>query len=207
MTRHRNGSVLREHIAQEAARILVESGSRNFLQAKRKAAQRLGVEGDRGLPGNDEVERALHDYQRLFHGERHHQDLQHLRETALQAMGLLARFSPRLVGAVLEGTADRHSEVNLHLFAEAVEEVGLFLLEQGIPAELMDRRLRDARGRQVMQPEYRFLAGDVPVGLTVFVGPGERHAPLSPVDGRPMRRVNREQLLALLGESRPGPGD
>ncbi len=205
MARHRNGNAgaLREHIAREAARILVESGSRNFLQAKRKAAQRLGVEGERGLPGNDEVERALYEYQRLFHPDRHDADLRRLRETGLQAMRLLERFSPRLVGAVLEGTADRYSEVNLHLFADAVEEVGLFLMDQGIPAELMDRRLRDARGRQVQQPEYRFMAGDVPVGLTVFVGPGERQSPLSPVDGRPMRRASLAQVSALLGEARP----
>ncbi len=133
---------VRQHIAREAARILAESGSRNFLQAKRKAAQQLGVSDARNLPGNEEVEQALVDYQRLFRAHVQPKHLRRLRETAVQGMRFLEHFGPRLVGPVLEGTADEHSEVTLHLFADQVEQVGAFLLEQGIPSELGDRRLR-----------------------------------------------------------------
>ena len=80
------------------------------------------------------------------------------------------RFSPRLVGPVLDGTADQHSEVNLHLFADPVEMVGHFLMEQHIPHELGERRLRMPSGDQARLPEYRFLAGDVAMALTVFSG-------------------------------------
>jgi len=34
-------------------------------------------------------------------------------------MRYLREFEPRLVGAVLSGTATEHSEVQLHLFADA----------------------------------------------------------------------------------------
>src|SRR5262249_30611619 len=61
---------------------------------------------------------------------------------ALSAMRYLREFSPRLVGAVLSGTATLHSEVQLHLFAERAESVTLKLLDEGIPHEVTERRLR-----------------------------------------------------------------
>ena len=189
---------LRQRIAQEAARWLAASGSRNFLQAKRKAAEQLGVSDARHLPSNLEVEEALAAYQRLFRGERQAGELQRLRVAAVEAIRFLSDFAPRLVGPVLEGTADAFSEVNLHLFADSVEEVGHFLRERGIPAALGDRRLRVAGEVYVNQPEYRFLAGGVPVALTVFDHGALRQAPLSPVDGRPMRRASLAEVERLL---------
>ena len=193
---------LRQRIAQEAARVMAQSGNRNFLQAKRKAAEQLGISDARHLPSNREVEDALAAYQRLFQAERQAGELQRLRRTATEAMRFLADFAPRLVGPVLEGTADAYSEVNLHLFSDSIEEVGHFLRERGIPAVLSERRLRLALETYFSQPEYRFVAGGVPVALTVFDGPSGRHAPLSPVDGRPMRRAALAEVERLLSPGR-----
>ena len=189
---------VRQHIAREAARIMAQTGSRNFLQAKRKAADKLGVADARHLPGNHEVEEALADYQRLFLSHVQPAHVRRLRRAAAEAMSFLESFAPRLVGPVLEGTADQHSEVNLHLFADPVEQVGVFLLEQGIPSKLSERRLRMPSGQYNRFPEFRFLAGDVPMALTVFTGPGARQPPLSPVTGRPMRRASVSEVEALL---------
>ncbi len=192
------GLQVRQHIALEAARIMAQSGSRNFLQAKRKAAEKLGVADARNLPGNHEVEEALADYQRLFLSHVQPGHVRRLRQSAAKAMRFLSEFAPRLVGPVLEGTADQHSEVNLHLFADPVEQVGVFLLDQGIPNELGERRLRMPSGQYVRFPEFRFLAGDVPIALTIFAGPSARQPPLSPVTGRPMRRASLSEVEALL---------
>jgi len=191
---------LRRRIAEEAARIMVQSGSRNFLQAKRKAAQKLGIPDARHLPGNHEVEEALAGYQRLFLGDEQPRHLRRLREVATEGMRFLERFSPRLVGPVLDGTADQHSEVNLHLFADPVEMVAHFLMEQGIPNELGERRLRMPNGEYARLPEYRFLAGDAAMALTVFSGAGAHQPPLSPVTGRPMRRAGLAEVETLLAE-------
>ena len=42
------------------------------------------------------------------------------------------------------------------------------------------------------------MQDDTRVEATVFPIDGVRQAPISPVDGKPMRRVDRNALLALL---------
>src|SRR5256885_10534745 len=117
-----HGEHLRRALAQEAARLMAEHGIRDFLVAKRKAAERFGVvDGAALLPKNREIESALAEYQRLFGGASHLQALRAQRHAALSAMRYLREFSPRLVGPVLSGTATLHTEVQLHLFADRVQ--------------------------------------------------------------------------------------
>src|SRR5688572_25916883 len=102
----------RRRLAHEAARLMAESGIRDYHQAKLKAAERLGIHDDASLPRNREIEDALREYQRLFQGDVQ-AGLQQRREAALRAMEFFSAFDPRLVGPVLDGTADRHAPVAL----------------------------------------------------------------------------------------------
>ncbi len=190
--------MLRQAVAEEAGRIMHEQGVDDFLLAKRKAAERLGVVDGSILPRNTEIEAALVARQRLFSADRHAADIADLRRTALEAMLLLADFQPRLVGPVLAGTASAHSEINLHLFAETPESVSLLLEERGIPHQLLERRLRFERERSSAFPALRFVAGQQPVDAVVFPLDGIRQSPFSPVDGRPMRRASAAEIRALL---------
>ena len=193
---------LRRALAQEAARIMAEHGISDFLVAKRKAAERLGVvDGAALLPKNTEIESALGEYQRLFGGESHLSALYAQRLAALSAMRYLQEFEPRLVGAVLSGTATRHSEVQLHLFAECAESVTLKLLHEGIPHEVTERRLRFDAEQVRAFPGVRFEIQEQSIEATVFPPDGIRQAPVSPVDGRPMRRAKAFEVEALLGET------
>jgi hypothetical protein len=191
---------LRRALAQEAARIMAEQGIDDYRLAKRKAAERLGATDIAVLPKNTEIEAALADHQRLFESNTHSSTLQDLRRTALQAMRLLKRFDPRLVGPVLSGTASAHSEVNLHLFAEGAESVALHLLDNGIPHRIAERRLRYEPDRLVSYPVVRFVAGKQDIDAVVFPINGIRQSPSSPVDGRPMRRADAAELESLLSE-------
>ncbi len=191
---------MRQRIAHEAARIMLEEGIQDFYAAKQKAASRLGSPDTRHMPRNTEVEQAIIDYQRLFRSHSQPDVLHRLRETAVQAMEFLADFQPRLVGPVLSGIADAHASVNLHLFAETPEEVDLFLMHEHIPYETDARQLRRSGDLRDSHPVYRFLAGDVTVELTVFPPEGLRQAPLSPVDGKPMERAALEPVRRLLEE-------
>jgi hypothetical protein len=190
--------LLRQAVAEEAARIMREQGVDDFLQAKRKAADRLGVTDASILPRNTEIEAALVAHQRLFAADRHEAGLVALRRSALEAMRLMADFQPRLVGPVLTGTASPHAEITLHLFSESPEAVSLRLEESGVPHEVLERRVRYERDRAVNYPALRFVAGRQTVDAVVFPLDGIRQAPASPVDGKPMRRASAAEVEALL---------
>lgn len=192
---------LRTRVAEEAARIMREQGIRDFLLAKRKAADRLGVVDRNALPANQEISAALAVQQRLFGGAAHHDNLRALREVALRAMDLLERFNPRLVGPVLTGTATPHTDVSLHVFAPTPEDVAFMLIERGVRYRTGDRRVRLASGESVSYPSFEFETGEVPVEAAVFPEHGLREAPLCPISGGPMRRARRDEIEALLDES------
>ncbi|BFI97254.1 MAG: hypothetical protein RSP_27640 [Rhodanobacter sp.] len=190
----------RLRVAQEAARLMSEHGIRDFHRAKLKAAERLGILDEQALPRNQEIEQALREHQRLFHAGSQPQWLQERREAAVEAMRFLARFEPRLVGAVLDGTADAHSAVCLHVFSDDPDAVHRHLHEHGVPFETQTRRLRVSRDGQDEFPVLLFAADTLPFDLTVLPHDALRQAPLDRVDEKPMRRASLaavEELLAL----------
>ena len=189
---------LRRALAQEAARVMAEHGVSDFLFAKRKAAERFGVTDNAVLPKNTEVEEALAEYQRLFGGDSHVETLYAQRQVALEAMKRLKEFEPRLVGPVLTGTATEHSQVQIHLFADRAESVAIKLMDEGIPHEVTERRVKMNAERVLAYPGVSFEIDDQPIEATVFPQDGIRQAPVSPVDGKPMRRANVNELEELL---------
>lgn len=193
------GGDMRRLLANEAARLIAEDGVRDYLQAKRKAALRFGVsERDGGFPTNQEIEEAVAEYQRLFQAETQPQALRELRKAARQAMRLFEDFQPRLVGPVLTGNANRHSPVQLHLFADAPERIVMHLIDRDIPFETGERRFRQTVEQAVTVPVYRFVAGKTGIEAAVFPLTGIRQSPLSPLDGKPMRRANLGEVEGLL---------
>lgn len=192
---------MRQRIAAEAARIMTEEHLSDFYRAKHKAAARLGAANTRNLPRNDEIEKALVEYQSLFRADSQPVKLKRLRETALRAMEFLARFNPRLVGSVLRGTADEHAEITLHVFADTPEEIGLFLMEQGIPHQHSEKRIILASGKGAVYPAYRFIAEEVPMMLVAFPINGIRLALRSEVDGRTAQRAALSEVRALVENS------
>lgn len=182
----------------EAARLITENGLRDFHQAKLKAAERLGLFDDAALPANSEIEEALREHQRLFAGEAHADTLKALRETAREALRFFSRFEPRLVGAVLEGTADEHSAVCLHLYTDLPTAVEAHLLEHGIPFERQTRRLRLDRKTQREFPVLLFTADDAAIDITVLPYDLLRQAPLDRFGDKPMQRASIGSLDALL---------
>jgi hypothetical protein len=189
---------LRRALAQEAARVMAEHGVRDFLFAKRKAAERFGVVDGAVLPRNTEIEAALAEYQRLFGGEDHVESLLAQRLAAAEAMRWLRDFQPRLVGPVLHGTATLHSEVQLHVFADRAETVAFRLMDSGVPYDVGERRLKLNADRVLARPSLQFEIDTQAIEVVVFPVDGIRQAPVSPVDGRPMRRADLAEVEALI---------
>jgi len=178
-----------------------EGGIRYYLQAKRKAASRLGIHDQAALPRNHEIEEALREYQRLFLGSAQAQAVRQRREAALRAMEFFAPFRPRLAGPVLDGTADAHAPVQLHLHADDPDAVARFLDEQRIPAASRSRRVRLDRKRDLDTTTWLFDAEGLEFELVVLPGTALRQPPLSAVDDKPMPRASLAQLRSLLGTS------
>ncbi|MFO7764576.1 MAG: hypothetical protein R6V61_12685 [Wenzhouxiangellaceae bacterium] len=190
----------RQELAVEAARILATEGQRNYHQAKQKAAHRLGLSGRARMPSNSEIETELKRYQALYGGDAHADEVADLRRAALEAMRFFSRFRPRLVGPVLEGTADRHSRISLHVFCDSAEDVISFLLARKIRFEQETRRIRwhDDSHRDlelvVIEADGRCFE------LCLMIGSAWKQPPPDPVDGRAQRRAGLQEVERLIAE-------
>lgn len=202
--RSRQYEALRRLIAVEAARLITEHGIRDFHQAKLKAAERHGLDQRSALPSNHEVEAALREQQSLFAGTDHTDHLQRLREAAVRAMENLHTFSPRLVGAVLEGTADVHSAVCLHVFVDSAEDIAIFLHDRDIAFDTDERTIRLDRERSANFPVFEFDIGGATFDLTAMPFKYLRQAPLSPSSGRPVQRASISVVRQLLSNDAEG---
>jgi hypothetical protein len=200
MPRRRNSDTerARQVVAQEAARIIVNHGVRDYRLAKQKAADRLGVTGRGSLPGNAEIEAAVAEHLQIFGGDAHEDRLRLMRVAALSAMELLSSFMPRLVGPVLAGTADENSFVNLHVFTDSPELVAMELEQIGVAWRPYERRLKSRRNQAETYSGFEFNHGNHAIQATVFPVDGIRQAPMSPIDGKPMKRLDSEGVQALL---------
>ena len=196
--RNHSSDRARQMLAQEAARIIVEQGIQDYRVAKIKAADRLGMKDRGSLPGNAEIELAVANHLQLFNRESHVDLLRMMRHAALAAMEMLLPFSSRLVGPVLHGTAAETSPINLHVFADASEMVAFKLQEHDVHYRPFERRLKSRRDRLETFAAFRFMQDESPVEATVFPIDGVRQAPISPVDGKPMRRADKKAVLELL---------
>ena len=195
----RDNDQMRLRLAQRTAQILLESGMGDFHVAKQKAAQQLGVKDTKSLPSNSEIELALSEYQRIFRAQSQPMHLSQLRQIAVEAMQFLERFNPRLVGSVLSGTADEHSTIRLHVFADTVESVGFYLQDNKIPHELGERRLKISADQYNCYSTYEFVVDDARLELVVFL-PKQQQIPLSPIDGKPMKRATITEIELLLNQ-------
>lgn len=193
---------LRLLIAQQAARLIAEDGTQGYAHAKRKAARQVGASEERCLPTNAEIEQELRLYHEIYRSAEQPLHLQQLRGDALEIMRVLERFNPHLVGAVLDGTAGRFAETEIHLYADSAKEVELFLLNRALPYQA---------------DEITFRYGQERRRVPVFVLEGAygiiRLLVLSPLDLRnPPRYHGQEnahatvaELAALLAETPTAP--
>ncbi|BAN36738.1 hypothetical protein SCD_n02939 [Sulfuricella denitrificans skB26] len=188
---------MRERIAHQAARIIAEDGLQNYALAKHKAARQIGAPDTHNLPDNEEVERALRDYQALYQRGEQSARLSQLRQQALDAMRLLGQFNPYLTGSVLKGTATRYSDINLQLFTDSAKEVELFLLARQVSYKSGEKRLYFGSEERAL-PVFTLLDGSAEINITVFAAEDIRQIPRGPSEKN--ARAHVRQVEALLEE-------
>jgi hypothetical protein len=197
---------LRQLIAQSAARMMAEDGISDYAYAKKKAGRQIGAFDGDVLPSNAEIEEELKLYHSLFLSDEQPENLRDLRRNALFTMQLLKKFNPHLTGSVLDGSAGLGSETHIHLFADSLKDVEMFLLNQDIPFETNERSYR------VMNDGKRDKKGDsrkkVPVfslematgiiKISVFEVDEIRVATKRSADGSNAERADIQDVMALL---------
>ncbi|MGH8529351.1 MAG: hypothetical protein ACRETN_05840 [Nevskiales bacterium] len=190
-------SAARQHLAQQVAQLMWEQGIQDYRLAKEKAARRLHLDS-RHLPDNREIAEALRVHSRLFGGAQAAQREQDLLAAAVELMGLLENLQPRLVGDLLSDTLTPHSELELHLFTDVPEQAELLLQSRGLSCEWHERRLRFGEDDYRNLPALRLEWNGLGVKAVVFPVRGLRQAPLSPIDGKPMRRASLADAEIML---------
>ncbi len=133
---------IRQLIAQQAARMMAEDGIHDFAFAKKKAGKQLGVSESSVLPTNAEIEEEIRLYHEIFNADEQPLELEKLRKTALVTMQLFEHFNPHLTGSVLDGSAGKFSQTDIHLFADSAKDVEMFLLNQQIPFDSSEKSYR-----------------------------------------------------------------
>lgn len=190
--------LIRAQVAAEAARIIATEGLHDFHAAKRKAAERIGINERLALPSNLEVQDALISYQNLYGGQQHQNNLQRLRLAALEVMRVLREYSPRLTGPVLDGSAGLHCRVTLHLFCDAAETLVFDFLERRLPFRQEQRRMRLCDKDYQLVPVFLIEVTGCTVELLVLDSIAIRQAPPSPIDGKPQHRASLSELERML---------
>jgi hypothetical protein len=183
----------RIRIAQAAARLIAEHGLTDWRVAKRKACRELGLPDHESLPGNEEVEQALRDYNSLFHAATQPAVLRAQRFEALRWMERLSRWDPVLTGAVAAGWATEHSDVRLELEAEDAKAVELSLINASVAYAQAP-----TQGGEAQAPQLCIESQGTTVRLVILSAQQRRNRPRRDRSGLTEERLTLPQLKSLL---------
>ena len=197
---------IRQMIAQQAARMMAEDGINDFAYAKKKAGKQLGVSESSVLPTNAEIEEEIRLYHNIYNADEQPLELKKLRKAALMTMQLFERFKPQLTGSVLDGSAGKFSQTNIHLFADSAKDVEIFLLSQQIPFDSSEKsyRLSDKPSKEKKEKVRKTVPVftlETELGLqklSVFDVDDMRVATKRTSDGSNAERADISDLQALL---------
>ena len=198
---------MRQLIAQKAAQMMAEDGINDFAYAKKKAGKQLGVSEASVLPTNAEIEEEIRLYHNIYNADEQPLELAKLRKAALMTMQLFERFNPHLTGSVLDGTAGKFSQTNIHLFADSAKDVEIFLLSQQIPFDSSEKSYRvsdkpSKDKKEKVRKTVPVFTLETELGLqkiSVFDVDDMRVSVKRTVDGSNADRMDIDELKQLLG--------
>ena len=192
---------LRGEIAYLAARLIAEDGITTFAAAKQKAARQMGITEHDSLPDNHEIDVALRSYQAIFQGDSQPQECQALRQIAVDTMRWLGRFSPWLVGAVLSGSANRFSPIELEIVANDAKQLEMFLLNEGFQFKTHTRPLTLAQRGDTLHHvlTYEILFNEIPIVIAFYPDHAVRatHSPRHSLKHARVQLADVELLLNI----------
>ncbi|WP_051534531.1 nucleotidyltransferase domain-containing protein [Deefgea rivuli] len=175
-------------IAQRAAQLICNHQQSDLKQASQQATIELGLSKKEIQPSVDEIEAAVADYRQLFSPD-YDIDLLALRQKSLALLDFFQAFQPYLMGSVLKGSANKHSDINLLVYSDDPKAIEIFLLNQQIDYSC---RARKTQFRQTDAPAIAFWFDNTQVHLQVLPSIA-RHQ-----NSKKNDRANYEQLKQLI---------
>jgi len=199
-------SQLRQNLAHQAARLMYEEGVDQYFNAKRLAAKRLfGRGGDKkmcyrpqDLPSNGEIKAALQELVQLTEGEFSQHRLFAMRVIALETMLVLKPFDPRLIGSVSTGHVRCGSDIDLHVFADNLEDIETHIHQLGWRFKTKQVTIRVAG--EYKDYTHIYYQRVFPIELSVYSCREIRVTQRSSTDGKAIERVKPSALEKILAE-------
>lgn len=123
---------------------MYERSETEYFTAKRKAARELGLDPrfrPHDLPTNCEIRDEIQKLADLLEGDRRRETLREMRLDALRLMRRLTRFEPRLIGSVWTGHVRKGSDIDIHVFTDAISSLTAVLDDFGVPYDIERKRV------------------------------------------------------------------
>lgn len=143
--RRRSPENLRRQVAREAAVLLYTEQEKEYKQAKKRAAELLGV---RVLPSNREVAEELDRLAEEVEGPQRRRRLVEMRKDALKIMRAMKDFRPLLVGSVWRGTVHHRSDIDIVVFHPNPNEVAARIRGEGFEVLRAEWQSTEKRGER-----------------------------------------------------------
>ena len=188
---------LKDMIAQEAAKMIAEKGIQQFGQAKFKAAENLNAMNNGCLPSNSDIEKKLIEYYQLFQADVDFDHILYLRKIAFDVMHIFDNYLIYLVGPVANGSASFSSAINFHIASEDESEIIQTLKKNDLTHKPYDRKIKFNEKTIKQVNGIKTIYKNTDIELTIFNHKEIRHAPLSKIDNKPMKRIKTDYLVIL----------
>lgn len=182
---------------------MVDEDVAEYITAKNMAADNVcGMRRGSAapLPSNGEIRAAIVARATIAEGVGRAERLRHLRRVAIDVMRELDAFEPRLIGSVASGAIHAGSDVDIQVFCADHAPLERTLWMCGHTAERLEHEIaRD--GRMHLYIHYHFDVRGADVELSVYTPEELRVVRYSSIDGKPIDRVPRRRVEALLASS------
>jgi predicted nucleotidyltransferase len=195
---------LRQAIALEAARLMYERLESEYFTAKRKAAKRLGRRGVKpeDLPSNAEIRDQIQVFARIHEGDKRTENLRDMRLEALRLMRILRVFRPRLIGSVMTGHVRKGSDIDIHVFTDAVGLLTDTLLREGFQFDVERKQIVKFQEARIFTHVH--IHDHFNFELTVYAEDQAHYVFRSSVTGKPIERASIRELEELMQREYPG---
>ena len=183
---------------------MYERAESEYYTAKRKAAKRLCRQdvkpGD--LPSNAEIRDQIQIFARIHEGERRTEHLREMRLEALRLMRMLRAFRPRLIGSVMTGHVRKGSDIDIHVFCDAVGLITDILENEGFQFDVERKQIVKFEEARIFTHIHIFARFNFE--LTVYAEDKAHYVFKSSITGKPIERASIRELEELLLREYPG---